>query len=106
MAWLLVAAQVFLSAPVASALASVAASADTVHCAGMMPAGDRSDPCPCCPEGDMGTAACLSACTASAGVIQAFAIPQARATAVLAAPRPLVHRTDLADPPLKPPPIG
>jgi hypothetical protein len=104
--FLLVAAQVLLSAPVGSALASMAAAADSSHCAGMMPPGDHAESCPCCPDGETGTAACLSACMASAGAIAAFVLPRTHAAIVPAAPLPLVHRADLADPPLNPPPIA
>ena len=44
---LLVAAQVLLSAPMGSALASIATATDSTHCAGMMPAGDHSESFPC-----------------------------------------------------------
>jgi hypothetical protein len=101
----LVAAQVLLSAPVGSALASIA-TADSAHCAGMMPAGDHSESCPCCPEGETGMAACLSACLASAGAIPSLVLPQSRSTLLPAVPLPPVHRADLADPPLNPPPIA
>ena len=101
----LVAAQVLLSAPVGSALASIAAASDSTHCAGMMPAADHSESCPCCPDGETGMAACLSACLASAGAIPSLVLPQAGSTLLPTVPLPLVHRVDLADPPLNPPPI-
>jgi hypothetical protein len=105
-AFLLVAAQVLLSAPVGSALASITAAADPAHCAGMMPVGDHTESCPCCPDGETGTAACLSACMASAGAIPALLVPGTHAAIVPAAPLPFVQRADLADPPLSPPPIA
>ncbi len=102
---LLVALQAFLSAPMGSAFAAMAGPADPANCEGMMTDTGAPDSCPCCPEGDMGTAACLSACAASAGAVQTLAVVQARAMVVFAAPR--VH-ADVATPddaPLTPPPI-
>jgi hypothetical protein len=101
----LVAAQVFLSAPVASAFAAMASADGGHHCAEMESAAHMGD-CPCCPEGDSGTAACLSACTASLGAIAVFSFVSppavhARADLPLSSPR-----ARLAEPPLKPPPIG
>jgi hypothetical protein len=104
-AHLLVAAQVLLSAPMGTALAAMAGAADSAACEGMMHATDGSDPCPCCPEGDTNTAACLSACAASAGMVETIAAIQANSTIVLAAPRALGSLVSLADPPVTPPPI-
>jgi hypothetical protein len=82
----------------------MAGTADSAACEGMMHAADGSDTCPCCPEG-VNEAACLSACAASAGMVQTAAVFQANTTIVLAAPRPLGPLVNLAEPPLKPPPI-
>src|SRR5690242_17890261 len=74
LALVLVAAQLLCAPPIASALAALAsATAGGAHCAELMPAGESSgkgsDHCPCCPDGGMNVAACLSACTASVGWI-------------------------------------
>lgn len=104
LAFLLIAAQLLWSAPVASAYAAIASGPDGAHCAEMM-AADPADPCPCCPDAEMGVAACLSACTASVGMLATFTLPPVRSRYAIADVLPLVHRVDLADPPLKPPPI-
>jgi len=90
----LVALQLLLSAPVVSAL-----TASGTHCAAFR------NHCPCCPDGVVGMADCLSACSAAAA-------PPPVCNAVIAevasseAPAQAVRRLDTLDePPLKPPPI-
>ena len=101
----LVAAQIFLSAPVASAFASIASAGQEEHCAGMQHAQAGSEECPCCPEGESGTAACLSACAASLGAVSSPSFVSARAVHARVAQSPEVHLALAAEPPLNPPPI-
>lgn len=105
--YVLVAAQLLLSAPVATALASPVGTgaAAEMPCADSMPKRDDSKPCPCCPDGTTSMAGCLSACTASAATLPTLSIqvPKATATPVIAVAYP--DLAALADPPLKPPPI-
>jgi len=98
-AFLLIAAQLLSSPPVASAVAAIASASDGAHCAEMLEA------CPCCLDADMGVAACLSACTGAVGVFATSCLAEVRSEYALAEPSPLKHRADLADPPVKPPPI-
>ena len=104
--YVVVTAQILLSAPIATALArSGATSHAAAHCAGMMPSPDDSKPCPCCPDGaDM--AACLSACTATAGAVTVFAISTAPLVFAVSRAPAFGREGALADPPLKPPPIA
>jgi hypothetical protein len=104
--YVLVAGQALLSAPVVSAMASGAtAVASEMPCADSMLQTDDSKPCPCCPEGTDGVAACLSACNASVAGFSALTVQIHRAP-LLQAPMPAaVAVADLAEPPLKPPPI-
>ena len=106
--YVLVAGQVLLSAPIASAMGQGAGTgvvAAEMPCADSMPHANDSKPCPCCPDGTSNMAACLSACTASAAALPAPAVQAVKAvdlqSPVVAFPR----IADLADPPLKPPPI-
>jgi hypothetical protein len=106
--YVLVAGQVLLSAPIASAMGGNAPSAAAAEmpCADSMPQTDDSTPCPCCPDGTSSMAACLSACTGSAATLPALAVNVVRPVAL---PSPAVafpQIADLADPPLKPPPIA
>jgi len=90
----LIALQLLLSATVVSALTS--------HGTGCAQIGDH---CPCCPDGVVSTADCLSACTA------ASAPPPVSNLTVTVAARseaPVQASTRLeqpGEPPLKPPPI-
>jgi hypothetical protein len=110
--YVLVAGQVLLSAPVASAPISsdkggaAGAAAAEMPCADSMPQGDESKPCPCCPDGTSGVAGCLSAC---AGAAAAPSVPAIQTIAIAAQPAPRLsvpQITDLSEPPLKPPPIA
>ena len=104
--YVLVAGQLLLSAPIASAFSSnTATAASEMPCADSMPQPDDSKPCPCCPEGTVGVAACLSACTGSIASIPSLEIRVSRAPLVEASPLATVPIAEFADPPLKPPPI-
>lgn len=104
--YVLVAGQVLLSAPIASAMGSAASvGAAEMPCADSMPQSDDSKPCPCCPDGTSSIAACLSACVAS---MAAQSVSAAQIIRMAAQPAPgASYRqiADLAEPPLKPPPI-
>ena len=102
----LVAAQLLLSAPVVTAMAPVASthSAD-MPCADSMPKADDSKPCPCCPEGTISMAGCLSACTAVTAVPPTLSIQVSNAAAMHAIVPASSPFADRADPPLNPPPI-
>lgn len=95
-------------APIASAMGQGAGAgvvAAEMPCADSMPHSNDSKPCPCCPDGTSNMAACLSACTASAAALPASAVQVVRA---IEQPSPVAafpQISDLADPPLKPPPI-
>jgi hypothetical protein len=104
--YVLVAGQALLSAPIASAMGNgTNAGTAEMPCADSMPQTDDSKPCPCCPDGTSSIAACLSACAASVAALPAPAVHVVR-TVALPAPAPAFPQiTDLADPPLKPPPI-
>jgi hypothetical protein len=100
--YVLIAAQLLLSAPVVSALSAASAS-NAIPCADMM-MGD-TEPCPCCPEGTESMAQCLSACAAAFGFVVAHsgfvAEPEpSSASAPLFAPLAV-----FSEPPIKPPPI-
>jgi hypothetical protein len=103
----LVAGQVLLSAPVASAMGSGASAATAeMPCADSMPQADESNSCPCCPEGTSGVAACLSACTASVAALPTIAVQPQPTPAVPALAPAFLPAADLSEPPLKPPPIA
>jgi hypothetical protein len=105
--YVLVAGQVLLSAPIASALGKGAnAAAAEMPCADSMPPTDDSNPCPCCPDGTSSIAACLSACTASIAALPVLAVSVVRTVALPSPVAAFPQITDLADPPLKPPPIA
>lgn len=103
----LVAGQALLSAPIASAMGN-GGSAGTAEmpCADSMPQTDDSKPCPCCPDGTASIAACLSACAASVAALPILAVPIDRMAAQPAPGTTFPQIADLADPPLKPPPIA
>jgi hypothetical protein len=104
--YLLVAAQLLLSAPVVNALASGSAgSAAAMECQGHESATSHADGCPCCPDGVGTHAACLAACTANVGAPPALILPQAMGSMPAPATTMIVKTGSLGDPPLKPPPI-
>jgi hypothetical protein len=104
--YVLVAGQVLLSTPLASAMGgNTGAGAAEMPCADSMPQGDDSKPCPCCPDDTSSGAACLSAC---AGSVAAPSAPAVQIISTAAQPTPglsLRQFADLSEPPLKPPPI-
>jgi hypothetical protein len=103
--YILVAAQLLLSAPVVNAFAAnEPASAMTAPCAGEMPAPDDGGKCPCCPDG-VSMSACLAICTAAAAVIPTGQVTTVSVVASVIADVPVTALVSLSDPPLKPPPI-
>lgn len=104
--YLLVAAQLLLSAPVVNALASAHASkAAPMECAGHMSAAQHADGCPCCPDGTGTVASCLAACTANVGAPPALVLPVITGSAAAPLTTEIVNTGALDDPPLNPPPI-
>jgi hypothetical protein len=106
--FVLVTAQVLMSPPVVAAMTAHAGDGARAEmpCADTMPQHDDGKPCPCCPDGTGGMAACLSACAASTGLIAQFSVAVTRAcNASVPGVSPL-PRAHFADPPLKPPPIA
>ena len=102
--YVLVAAQLLLSAPVVSAL-SAASSAEQMPCGDMMPAGSDSDHCPCCPDGVTSMGECLSACTAAHAAARTPTLFVPVTISSLANTPAFVPLVMLADPPVQPPPI-
>lgn len=104
--YVLVAGQVMLSAPLASAMGDdTSAVAAEMPCADSTPQTDDSKPCPCCPDGTVGAAACLSACTAFVAGLPVLTVQILHAPALQAAMPVALPVADFAEPPLKPPPI-
>jgi hypothetical protein len=104
--YLLVAAQLLLSAPVVNALASASAgNGPAMECEGHEPATSHTDRCPCCPDGAGTDASCLAACTANVGATPVLILPQAMGTMPAPATTVIAKAGALDDPPLKPPPI-
>ncbi|MFO1505174.1 MAG: hypothetical protein U1F39_15410 [Steroidobacteraceae bacterium] len=106
----LVAVQLLLSVPVATAWAAEvtaqAPTAQSMPCDDMnMPGEGHSEHCPCCPEGSTGAMDCQTACAASVGLfmVARFLLPSPVAVPTVE-PLPVIF-LPLADPPLKPPPI-
>jgi hypothetical protein len=105
--YVLIAAQAMAFSPMTPELTRAQADPGSqMACGDAMPAGGDSDPCPCCPDGVMDAAACLSACTAMVGAISTFA-----AFVPGSASEPIIDATTLprltnSDPPLDPPPIA
>ena len=104
--YVLVAAQLLLSAPVVSAAAAQPSGVAEMPCADSMPEAERSHPCPCCPEGVTTMAACLSACVVTAAAPEITIARAQTSPAVPIATTVFENLTELADPPLKPPPIA
>jgi hypothetical protein len=103
--YLMVAAQLLLSAPMANAFDRLA-QGDGLPCMEQMAAATDGSDCPCCPDGSQSLAGCLSACLTSAAV----------APTILASASPAeyieIRGTDITEvirsgeAPLKPPPIA
>jgi hypothetical protein len=71
-----------------------------------MPAEERSQPCPCCPDGVTTMAGCMSACVVTSAAPD-ISIARVHRSPVVAIETTIFENlTDLADPPLKPPPIA
>jgi len=104
---LLVAAQVFLSAPVVAAVTNApdAAGMSGMPCEDSMPAMAGGEPCPCCPEGIDSAASCLSACVAACGAIPTLTLPGVIVSSSKSCAASSVPLACAAEPPLKPPPI-
>jgi len=104
--YVLVAGQLLLSAPIVSAMSAWGSTSTAeAPCADMMLHASNTDPCPCCLEGDMGNATCLSACTASVGAISTYQFSMARMAVDPLPVTRVAHIARASDPPLKPPPI-
>jgi hypothetical protein len=93
----LVAMQLLLAAPTASALVSAAATA--------VVAAHEHDSCPCCADDPLVDAACLSACASAVALLPVTGFTLTRTIGASLVTVPTVLFTPLADPPLKPPPI-
>jgi hypothetical protein len=103
--YVLVAAQILLSAPVVSAFAaSEPASAMSAACAAEMQVPGDAGKCPCCPDG-VSMSACLATCTAAAAIATTARVTTVAVAADMIADKPVATVVSLADPPLKPPPI-
>lgn len=107
----LVAAQLLLSVPVASAWATEGSAdvpaAQSMPCDGMeMPGEQRSTDCLCCPDGATSDLDCQTACAAGVAVptVPNGFLPSPVAVSS-AEPLPVIFHP-LADPPLIPPPIA
>jgi hypothetical protein len=103
--YMLVAAQLLLSVPAAAFSGQTAAATVEIPSADYMPTADDGQSCPCCPDGVMNTAACLSACAASVGFISMMSLPQRVNSAVATESAPDIPRARRSEPPLKPPQI-
>lgn len=104
--YVLVAGQLLLSAPIVTAMApSTSGSAAEMPCADSMQKSDDSKPCPCCPDGTASMAACLSACTAAAATPPALSVQVSQVITMPAIAGDFSYLAELANPPLKPPPI-
>jgi hypothetical protein len=103
--YVLVAAQLLLSAPVVNAFAAAEPDGTmSAACAGEMPTLDDGGKCPCCPDG-VSMNACLATCTAAAAVMPTVHVTTASVVASVIADAPVTALVSLSDPPLKPPPI-
>ena len=107
----LVAVQLLLSVPMASAWAAEvsadAPAAQSMPCDDVnMPSDEHhSDQCPCCPDGVAGTMDCQTTCAAGVALFTIARIVLPSSVGVPTAEPLPVNFTPLADPPLKPPPI-
>lgn len=103
--YVIVAAQLMLSAPLVSA-AAMSTSAAEMPCADSMPGADRTHPCPCCPDGVTTMAGCMAACIATAAAPDSVIARVHRSAVVPIATTVINDFAESADPPLKPPPIA
>jgi hypothetical protein len=92
-----------VSTPVLAA-AVPAGAGDEMPCHGVMaPAGE--DQCPCCPDGIESAAGCLAACAGANATSLDLTFPIVAERVEAIADLEDISNGDLADPPLKPPPI-
>ena len=110
--YILAAAQLLLAAPITSAASPATSHHSAMPCADSMPAHDNghgnkdgSGDCPCCPDGAMDMAACLSACTLAHASIATILFTSTPSHSIAASAPAFVPVVDVNDPPLKPPPI-
>jgi hypothetical protein len=105
--FVLVAAQVLLSAPVVAAVTNTpdAAGMAGMPCDELMPAMADGEPCPCCPDGIDSAASCLSACVAALGAISSLTLPGVVMTSSTSIAESQTSLACAAEPPLNPPPI-
>lgn len=103
--YLLVLAQLLLSAPLVNAFSGAAASHASPACEGHVPPATEHHGCPCCPDGVMTDAGCLAACTAGAAPLQSCPPLRLEAPSIASDERVAEVFGGIADPPLKPPPI-
>lgn len=104
--YVLVAAQLLLSAPVVSAAAAGSSSIAEMPCADSMPTAEKFDHCPCCPDGVTTMAGCMSACAVTATALGTTIAHVHRSPVVPIATTVFNNLAESADPPLKPPPIA
>lgn len=108
--YVLVALQLLLSVPMASAWAAgVAAEAETAQsmpCDDTMPPEHHSKHCPCCPDGAVDSLDCQAACAASVAALPGMHFVLSNSAAIPSLEPQPVNFLLLADPPLKPPPIA
>jgi len=102
---LLVAVQLLLSAPVATALAANEPSSGmTAECATEMAGKHDDGKCPCCPDG-VTLGSCLVTCTAAAAIAPTVQVEKLSTHVDMIVSPPVAALASIADPPLKPPPI-
>lgn len=108
--YVLVALQLLLSVPMASAWATgVTAGAETAQsmpCDDEMPPEHHSKHCPCCPDGAVDSLDCQAACAASIAALPGMHFVLSNSAAIPTLEPQPVNFLPLADPPLKPPPIA
>jgi hypothetical protein len=104
--FLLVAVQLLLSAPMASALTRDALTQASSTAAASAHSDHNADDCPCCPDDVTSGLDCLAACGSAVALpVPLFLLAFHSTASFSAASKPLIY-TPLSDPPLKPPPIA
>jgi hypothetical protein len=103
-AFVLIAAQLLLSAPIVNALESLVPGGSP--CAEMMAGGAQHAGCPCCPDGVTSMAGCLAACTAAVGMLSSPLERTSRILDFVPVEANIRNATRKSEPPLKPPPIA
>lgn len=94
--------QVVLAPALFASSMTANSAAAASHCADQMQHGGQS--CPCCPDGGVMVAGCMSLCTAFASV-NAFTVPPATPIPSPAIPFDAPASPTRTYPPLNPPPI-